>query len=122
MTQCKEFRDFPDGTIMATGEQQLCFQCDDNPRDPGDFLCWSCKEEHKLCYECGERERNLPFKLCTPCYKKASKKSAPIDGIISPSSATIVPSSGDTASDEGKYNCCGSVLWVTVHSSKDQGQ
>jgi len=69
---------------MATGEpeQQLCFQCDYSPRDPGDFLCRSCKEEHKLCYECGERERNHPFKLCTPCYE-ASKKSVPIDSIIS---------------------------------------
>ena len=87
---------------MATGEpeQQLCFQCDYNPRDPGDFLCRSCKEEHKLCYECGERERNHPFKLCTPCYE-ASKKSAPIDSIISVPSATSVSSSEDTASDVG---------------------
>ena len=58
---------------------EICFQCDQNPRDPGEFLCWSCKEEHRLCYECGERERNLPFKLCTPCYE-ASKKSVTVDG------------------------------------------
>ena len=72
---------------------EICFQCDQNPRDPGDILCWSCKEEHRLCFKCGERERNLPFKLCTPCYE-ASKKSVLFDGTI-PTATTF--SSGTTA-------------------------
>ena len=46
-----------------------CFLCDENPREEGDFMCRSCKEEHPMCYDCGSRKRNLPFKLCGECYK-----------------------------------------------------
>ena len=80
---------------------KICFQCDRNPRDPGDFLCWSCKEEHRLCYECGERERNLPFRLCTPCYE-ASKKSVPVDGII-PTASIFSSGTTATATSWGMY-------------------
>ena len=54
---------------MATPEVKLCFQCDVNPRMSDDFLCKSCKLDHKMCYECGEKERNHPFKLCTGCHR-----------------------------------------------------
>ena len=95
----KEARRWPIHDMMA----EICFQCDRNPRDPGDFLCWSCKEEHRLCFECGERERNLPFKLCTPCYE-ASKNSVPVrDGIIPTAitSSLSVFSSGTTTTATG---------------------
>ena len=85
---------------MMAEENQICFQCDQNPRDPGDFLCRSCKEEHRLCFECGQRERNLPFRLCTLCYE-ASKKSVPVDGIIPTATTSSIFSSGATASATG---------------------
>lgn len=71
---------------MATSEIKLCFQCDVNPRMNGDFLCKSCKLDHKMCYECGEKERNHPFKLCTDCYKAQRNER---DGVVRPTTDTV---------------------------------
>lgn len=70
---------------MAT--PALCFLCDQNPRVAGDFICRSCKEEHKYCYECGERERNYPFKLCTQCYQTSRRASGPAVTALATSTA-----------------------------------
>ena len=89
----------PDSTIdyrstMAApaAEVKLCFQCDQNPRLDGDFLCRSCKEEHKLCYECGQRTRNYPFRLCQVCYEhsRRSRQSASAPQSV-PDSSTPTP-------------------------------
>jgi len=82
-------------------ENKLCFQCECNPRDPGDFLCWSCKEEHRLCYDCGKRERNLPFRLCTPCYEASKNSVILVDGITPTATTSGVFSSGTTATATG---------------------
>lgn len=63
---------------MAEGPlAKSCFQCGQNPRLEGDFMCRSCKEEHPMCYECGQRRRNIPFKLCFKCYDNQRKKRHP---------------------------------------------
>ena len=73
---------------VSLGDKK-CFACDENPRENGDFLCSSCKEEYPMCYKCGQRRRNYPFKLCTQCYRSnrsrssvRSSETGDIDGMI----------------------------------------